>query len=120
MTETETETVSEKSDTSSTLMWMIMEEDFIVCFHCEHLKSYTFFLLSLGYVYTKPPQLLYTSMYRTAGIPLSVKQWVMGLMTGVQFSAGVRDFSLFHSIQADCGVTQPPIQRVSGCSPRGG
>jgi hypothetical protein len=73
-TETETETVSEKSHTNSTLMWLIMEEDFTVCFHCEHLKSYTFFTLSLGYIYTKPaPVIMYvqntwdTSVSKTVG-----------------------------------------------------
>jgi hypothetical protein len=58
-------------------------------------------------------------MYRTAGIPLSVKQWIMGWMPGVQFSAGVRDVSPSQHT-GRLWVTQPPIQWVSGCSFWGG
>jgi hypothetical protein len=63
-------------------------------------------------------QLLY--MYRTAGIPPSVKQWVTGWVTRVQFSGGVSDFSLPHSAQTNCGFTQSPIQRMLGCYSWGG
>lgn len=44
----EIETVSEMSDTNSTLMWLITLEDFIVSCCCESFKSISIYVLSLS------------------------------------------------------------------------